>query len=129
MHEFSDIRIAYGVSDEYSFVLHPATTLYGRRSSKIVSVITSCFAASYVRWWGDHMGAATPLRTTPVFDGRAVCYPNAQVLRDYLAWRQVDCHINNQVRKGLGWVCHQQRAGFQPSWRGKLKLASHHESE
>lgn len=31
----------------------------------------------------------------PVFDSRCVCYPNSQNVRDYLAWRQVDCHINN----------------------------------
>jgi tRNA(His) guanylyltransferase len=38
-----------------------------------------------------------PLLYTPVFDGRAVCYPNFAVLRDYLSWRQADTHINNQV--------------------------------
>ena len=37
---------------------------------------------------------------TPSFDGRAVCYPTEQVLREYLAWRQVDTHVNNQVRLG-----------------------------
>jgi tRNA(His) 5'-end guanylyltransferase len=42
---------------------------------------------------------------TPVFDGRAVCYPNFAVLRDYLSWRQADAHINNQVR-------HMQVAAF-----------------
>lgn len=28
---FSDVRIAYGESDEYSFVLHKNTTLYGQQ--------------------------------------------------------------------------------------------------
>ena len=32
-----------------------------------------------------------------MFDGRAVCYPDVATLRDYLAWRQADAHINNQV--------------------------------
>ncbi|KAL7780184.1 hypothetical protein CFE70_010206 [Pyrenophora teres f. teres 0-1] len=31
----------------------------------------------------------------PSFDGRAVLYPSDDNLRDYLSWRQVDCHINN----------------------------------
>jgi len=31
----------------------------------------------------------------PAFDGRLVLYPSEKILRDYLAWRQVDCHINN----------------------------------
>lgn len=31
----------------------------------------------------------------PIFDARAVVYPNFQAVRDYFSWRQVDCHINN----------------------------------
>ena len=30
-----------------------------------------------------------------MFDGRCVTYPDLKILRDYLNWRQVDCHINN----------------------------------
>ena len=71
------------------------TTLYGRREAKIVSVITSLFTASYVMAWPRHFGDA-PLLSAPVFDGRAVAYPSDAVLRDYLAWRQADTHINNQ---------------------------------
>lgn len=29
----------------------------------------------------------------PYFDARAVCYPSSKILRDYLAWRQVDCEF------------------------------------
>jgi tRNA(His) guanylyltransferase len=32
MQEYTDICIAYGVSDEYSFVLQPKTDLYSRRA-------------------------------------------------------------------------------------------------
>ncbi|KAI4276683.1 MAG: hypothetical protein LQ337_002312 [Flavoplaca oasis] len=31
----------------------------------------------------------------PSFDGRVVQYPSASNMRDYLSWRQADCHINN----------------------------------
>lgn len=34
MHTFADIRIAYGESDEYSFVLHKHTTLFGTRCAQ-----------------------------------------------------------------------------------------------
>ncbi|KAK9908363.1 hypothetical protein WJX75_006745 [Coccomyxa subellipsoidea] len=44
---FTDIRIAYGESDEYSFVFSKASKLYGRRSSKLVSLVTSCFTGNY----------------------------------------------------------------------------------
>ena len=88
MKEFGDIRIAYGESDEYSFVFHKKCTLYKRRAFKLVSVVVSLFSASYVRLWSTFF-PATELQYTPMFDGRAVCYPNEKVLRDYLSWRQV----------------------------------------
>jgi tRNA(His) guanylyltransferase len=37
----------------------------------------------------------TPLKSIPSFDSRTVLYPSDRALRDYLSWRQVDCHINN----------------------------------
>ncbi|WIA17706.1 hypothetical protein OEZ85_009223 [Tetradesmus obliquus] len=89
------VLLGYGESDEFSFVLHKDATLFGRRASKIISTITSCFTGNYVRLWPQFL-PDTPLQYTPVFDGRAVCYPSLKVLRDYLAWRQADTHINNQ---------------------------------
>lgn len=38
-----------------------------------------------------------PMEMIPSFDARTVLYPNDQSLRDYLSWRQADCHINNLV--------------------------------
>lgn len=68
----------------------------GRRASKLVSLICSCFTGNYVRQWGQHL-LGSPLQATPVFDARAVLYPSDRSLRDYLSWRQADTHINNQV--------------------------------
>ncbi|KAI8961997.1 tRNA guanylyltransferase [Daldinia sp. FL1419] len=93
--EIQDIVIAYGVSDEFSFVFHKTCTLFERRASKIVSTIVSTFTAYYVHLWSTYF-PDTPLSPPlPSFDGRAVCYPSVQNLRDYMSWRQVDCHINN----------------------------------
>ena len=75
------------------FHFHPP----GRRSSKLVSLLTSCFTSNYVRLWPRVMGAERDLLASPVFDGRAVLYPSETAVRDYLSWRQVDTHINNQV--------------------------------
>ena len=61
-----------------------------------MSLVTSYFTGSYVRFWPQFF-PMTELRRTPMFDGRAVCYPTDAILRDYLAWRQADTHINNQV--------------------------------
>lgn len=129
MIDFPDIRVAFGESDEYSFVFHKSTKLYGmnsfsfrnfktvtvalistssasysfrlsplysgRRSSKLVSLITSSFTGNYIRQWSNFF-PDNPLQATPLFDGRAVCYPTDQALRDYLSWRQADTHINCQ---------------------------------
>ncbi|KAA8530954.1 hypothetical protein F0562_005679 [Nyssa sinensis] len=95
LEEFQDIVFAYGVSDEYSFVLKKDSQFYQRRASEIVSVIVSFFSSMYVRKWREFF-PQRELRYPPYFDGRAVCYPSSEILQDYLAWRQVDCHINNQ---------------------------------
>ncbi|KAK7750095.1 tRNA-His guanylyltransferase [Diatrype stigma] len=95
MTELPDITIAYGVSDEYSFVFHRSCGLFDRRASKLVSTVVSTFTAYYVHMWSSYF-PDTPLSPPlPGFDGRAVCYPSVQNLRDYMSWRQVDCHINN----------------------------------
>lgn len=106
LQAFGDIRIAFGVSDEYSFIFHKGTSLYSRRASKLTSLVVSCFTANYVRLWDQHL-PTQPLLSTPMFDGRAVCYPNDKCLRDYLAWRQVDAHINNQYNTCI-WALRQQ---------------------
>ncbi|KXJ91518.1 tRNAHis guanylyltransferase, partial [Microdochium bolleyi] len=95
MGDVTDITVAYGVSDEFSFVFHKSCTMFERRASKLVSTIVSTFTAYYVYLWSTYfpdMPLAPPL---PSFDGRAVCYPSVQNLRDYMSWRQADCHINN----------------------------------
>lgn len=100
MEDLPDVVFSYGVSDEYSFIIRRDSNLYKRRASKLVSVIVSLFAATYVFKWPVYF-KDKKLQYPPAFDGRAVCYPEESVLRDYLSWRQVDCHINNQYNTCL----------------------------
>ncbi|KAJ8434914.1 LOW QUALITY PROTEIN: hypothetical protein Cgig2_003353 [Carnegiea gigantea] len=108
VEEFKDIMFAYGVSDEYSFVLKKESKLYERDARKfhlvgyadanssishfsgIVSAMVSFFSSMYI-WKWNHFFPQKELRYSPSFDGRAVCYPSVEILRDYLSWRQVDC--------------------------------------
>ncbi|OWK12022.1 THG1L [Cervus elaphus hippelaphus] len=86
MNELEDIVIAYGQSDEYSFVFKRKSNWFKRR-------------ASYVFYWRDYF-EDQPLLYPPGFDGRVVVYPSNQTLKDYLSWRQADCHINNLYNTG-----------------------------
>ncbi|EMR11188.1 hypothetical protein PNEG_00781 [Pneumocystis murina B123] len=92
--KFPDIILAYGNSDEYSFVFRKTTQLYDRRESKLITSIVSFFTSNYVFLWPNYF-FDTVLRYPPSFDARIILYPSTQNLRDYLSWRQVDCHINN----------------------------------
>lgn len=94
MQEYKDISIAYGESDEYSFVFRKDTLLYNRRKNKIMTYINSLFSSSYVYFWKEYFHDVK-LKYPPSFDSRVVLYPTDQNLRDYLSWRQADCHINN----------------------------------
>lgn len=89
--DLPDITIAYGVSDEFSFVLHRATTLFERRESKLVTTITSTFTSWYMYLWPRYFPDTPLCPPLPTFDGRAVCYPTKEDLRDYMSWRQADC--------------------------------------
>nr|XP_002131677.4 probable tRNA(His) guanylyltransferase isoform X2 [Ciona intestinalis] len=116
MDLLNDIVLAYGQSDEYSFVFKKKTKAYNRRSSKLSSVVVSQFSTSYVYHWKKYF-PDLELQYPPAFDSRLVLYPSDKNLRDYLSWRQVDCHINNMynycfwklVQSGLTHVESQER--------------------
>ena len=115
MKEFNDIMLAYGQSDEFSFLFRKSTNLYNRRSSKILSTLVSMFSTAFVFYWPDFFSidsasriensefkavwpeTPTTLRLAypPAFDSRLVVYPSDREIRDYFSWRQADCHINN----------------------------------
>ncbi|KAH7663122.1 tRNA(His) guanylyltransferase protein [Dioscorea alata] len=95
LEHFPDIVFAYGVSDEYSFIFKESTQFYERRASKLVPLSVSYFTSVYVMKWNEFF-PDKELKHPPYFDGRVICYPRAKIVLDYLAWRQVDCHINNQ---------------------------------
>lgn len=95
VRSFVDIVIAYGQSDEYSFIFHESTQLFDRRSAKLATSVATTFTAEYCMMWPKFMEGVELERPWPTFDGRCVCYPKRRILRDYLSWRQADCHINN----------------------------------
>ena len=94
MKSFTDIVIAYGESDEYSFVFKKSAKVFNRREDKILSCVLSLFSSSYVFYFSKYFGNEQP-KKIPSFDGRIVLYPTIEDLKNYLSWRQVDCHINN----------------------------------
>ncbi|KAI9027332.1 Thg1 C terminal domain-containing protein [Phycomyces nitens] len=112
MKDIKDIILAYGQSDEFSFVLPKACNLYSRRASKIASTVASLFAANYVMHWGKYFGDHK-LQYAPCFDSRVVCYPSDQNLRDYLSWRQADCHINNLYNTTFWAIVHSGKTEIE----------------
>ncbi|KAI0309953.1 tRNAHis guanylyltransferase [Amylostereum chailletii] len=93
MDEYTDVTLAFGESDEYSFLLRRSTTLYNRRQAKILTTFVSLFTSSYMLHWPEFFPDQR-LAYAPSFDGRIVLYPTEKEVRDYFAWRQTDTHIN-----------------------------------
>ncbi|KAF7317260.1 Histidine tRNA guanylyltransferase [Mycena chlorophos] len=106
MDQFSDIVLAFGESDEYSFLLRKSASLFNRREAKILSTLTSHFTASVVFRWSTYFGN-TPLQYPPTFDGRIILYPSIREVRDYFSWRQADTHVNN-LYNTVFWALVQQ---------------------
>jgi tRNA(His) guanylyltransferase len=96
LSEFHDILLAYGQSDEYSFIFRRNSDLYKRREAKIMTTLVSLFTSAYVLGWSKFF-PGLQLKYPPSFDARIVAYPTERNVRDYLSWRQADCHINNLV--------------------------------
>ncbi|SCU80657.1 LAMI_0B03290g1_1 [Lachancea mirantina] len=91
-----DVILAYGESDEYSFIFKKDASLFNRRGDKLSSLIVSQFSSNYAFLWPNFFpDRALHVRHLPYFDSRCVCYPNLQAIKDYLCWRFVDTHINN----------------------------------
>lgn len=93
MRDWGETILAFGESDEYSFVFPRASTIFGRRSSKLSTGIASLFAASFVFHWSKFFPNEA-MKYPPAFDARCVCYPTLTSVMDYFKWRQVDTHIN-----------------------------------
>jgi len=124
MEEQPDIVLAYGESDEYSFALRKSTNLYSRRSSKITSVFVSMFTAAFVHQWPQYF-PDEPLHYLPSFDARTVLYPTDEILRDYFAWRQADCHINNQYNTCFWALVHSGKTKAEAQAQLKGTLTEH----
>ncbi|XP_063784464.1 probable tRNA(His) guanylyltransferase [Pseudophryne corroboree] len=119
LYEIKDICLAYGQSDEYSFVFHKKSHWYKRRASKFMTHVVSQFASSYVYYWKEFF-PEQPILYPPGFDGRVVLYPSEENLKDYLSWRQADCHINN-LYNTVFWML-VQKGGLTPAQaQDKLK--------
>lgn len=93
---FPDILIAYGDSDEYSFLLRRSCDLYERREMKLITLFSSLMSTNYFYEWNKEFPEKPiKIEKLPVFDARAILYPAIKHIKDYFSWRQVDCHINN----------------------------------
>lgn len=96
MESMPDVILAYGDSDEYSFLLRKDCELFERREFKLITTFASTFSAYYQFYWSlINPDKPLDIGRLPTFDARAVVYPNDANVMDYFRWRQVDCHINN----------------------------------
>ncbi|MED6151661.1 hypothetical protein PIB30_084554 [Stylosanthes scabra] len=95
LEEYADIVLAYGFSDEYTFVFKKTSKFYDRRASKVLSTITSFFSSIFVTKWSDFF-PQKELQYSPSFHGHVTSCALVDVLQAYLLWRQNICHATNQ---------------------------------
>lgn len=115
---FTEIILAYGQSDEYSFAFKQNAKVYQRREQKIISVLVSTFTSAFVFNWSKFFDV--PLAYPVSFDSRVVLYPDLNTLKDYFFWRQVDCHINNLYNTTF-WLLVQKEKLSNDEAHKKLK--------
>lgn len=94
------IPLAYGHSDEFSFLIRSTSTMLSRRVFKITSMLPVIFATYYNTNWDrffsdPKQGEITKRKYDAWFDARPKEYANYCSVINYFRWRQIDCHINN----------------------------------
>lgn len=94
------IPLAYGHSDEFSFLIKNTSNILSRRVFKITSMLPVVFATFYNNNWdrffsNPTLGQVTKRKYDAWFDARPKEYANYKRVIDYFKWRQIDCHINN----------------------------------
>lgn len=94
------IPLAYGHSDEFSFLIRSTSILMNRRMFKLTSMLPVVFATFYNSNWDrffadETLGEPTTRKYDAWFDARPKEYANYNAVINYFKWRQVDCHINN----------------------------------
>lgn len=122
VENFKDIVLAFGESDEFSFVFKKNAKLFNRREDKILSCVVSLFSSAFMYYFPQIFGqnAVDSLASIPSFDGRIVLYPSLKDLKSYLYWRQVDCHINNMYNTTF-WALVKQGKLTQTEAHQRLK--------
>lgn len=54
MSQFDELKLAFGQSDEFSFVFSRSTQIYQRREAKLISTICSQFTSAFVLQWSKY---------------------------------------------------------------------------
>lgn len=62
MRAFPEVTLAYGTSDEFSFLFRPGYAQFSRRAMKLVTTVVSCFTASYLLHWSSYFPTGPPTR-------------------------------------------------------------------
>ena len=120
MESFTEIFLAYGQSDEFSFAFKKNARLYNRRHEKMLTNVVSQFTSAFVYYWPKIFVNGPELKYPPCFDGRIVLYPSFQNLKDYFSWRYVDCHINDLYNTTF-WALVQEGKMSKDEAHQKLK--------
>ena len=114
LEEYADVVLAYGFSDEYTFVFKKTSKFYERRASKVLSIFTSFFSSIFVRKW-DEFFPYKELQCSPSFHGRVIARASVEALQVYLLWRQNICHLTNLHEQCL-WRLVERGMNGKEAW-------------
>lgn len=109
LRRLPDIPLAYGHSDEFTFVLPPHSQLFQRNEAKLVSTVASTLASSFALHYSgvfEQEGDSLP-SPPPSFHARCATLPSVAYAREYLSWRQADCTFQ-QLRLDISTCARRQ---------------------
>jgi tRNA(His) guanylyltransferase len=112
------VTLGYTQSDEISLLLHPECTAFGRRTTKLLSVLAGEASATLSLAFGF----------PAVFDCRLSPLPTRSLVKDYFRWRIADA-VRSGINAHAYWALRQSGLSATDTTRqlSGLKQADKHE--
>lgn len=87
MMTYKEITLAYGCSDEFSFVFRKTTGIFDRDGDRILATLVSLFSSAFLFFFPKYFDKVRMI-IIPSFAGKVNLYPGLGELKAYISSRQ-----------------------------------------
>lgn len=113
-----NVIYGYTESDEISLLFHPDEDSFGRKTRKIISILSGEASGKFSILLGD----------SACFDCRLSLLPSVGIVTDYFRWRNEDAH-RNALSSYCYWLHRKQGKDAKAATKALLRMSVAHKNE